>query len=404
MDRGVGLTLIVCWWVFGTPHFAVKAAGSDSGTEMTPPAYTAFELEAVRRVISSGFGGATWTDAADLDGDGACDLVASAWDNAEVAWWENDGTGERWTKRSVETGFINAVAVAAADLDGDGATDIVGATKLTGRVVWWRNDRGDGTAWTKYDIGADVPGVFSLTTADLNGDGALDVLSQSTKDPARAVVFWLNGGDGRSWTETVVEDGTPGIWFTRAADIDGDGDPDIVAVVFRRENRAVLWYENPGAGSGPWRKVNVSVEGAMTCFFVSAGDIDGDGDCDLVATRTSKPAGIVWFENETPGEPGWPVHEVDSDFEAPYTAVCADLDGDGDTDVAGVSNTWGTVAWWENADGRGKTWVRHILDTAFPLARNVVPADVDGDGAVDLVGTAFGAAEVGWWRLKPPER
>ena len=79
-----------------------------------------------------------------------------------------------------------------------------------------------------------------------------------------------------------------------------------------------------------------------------------------------------------------------------YDVAIADLDGDGDLDVAGsgwrISNQ---LAWFEN---RGGAWVKHMIDDDAPEARAVCAADVDGNGLVDLVGTASKRGEVAWYR------
>lgn len=376
---------------------AVEIIGGPGG-EQPPPDYTTVEPESVRHTIDDDFAGATWVDAADVNGDGYLDVIASAWDAAEVAWWENDGTGEGWEKHSVVTGFEGAISAAAADVDNDGHTDIVGAAKLAGVVAWWRNGTGDGTTWTRFDVATDASGLFSVSAVDLNCDGRTDILAQSTDDPSRAVIWWENtGGQGTEWTEHVVEDDLPGCRFTKAADLDRDGDPDIVAVGFHQKGRKVLWYENDGSGAG-WAKHVVVDSPEFKCFNAAPADVDGDGDFDIVATNNRRKAYVIWFENDGAGG-GWETHLLDREFVSPYVVSAADLDGDDDTDVIGTSNSWNTVAWWENVDGAGTAWERRILDVDFAMARNPVAGDFDGDGEPDIGCVAFGGV-VAWWAIR----
>jgi hypothetical protein len=366
------------------------------GGEKQPPEYTSAEPEGIRHNVDEDFAGATWIDAADVNGDGYPDIVGSAWQNAEIAWWENDGTGGNWKKHPVSTGFIGAITVAAADVDNDGFVDIVGAAKMAGDVAWWRNDSGDGTSWTRYDVATDVSGLFSLAAADLDRDGNPDILAQSTDDPSKGVIWWANkDGSGRNWVEHVVNDDLPGVRFTRAADMDRDGDTDIIAVAFHQKGRKILWYENDGSGT-EWTEHTMVDSPEYNCFNAAPADVDGDADPDMVATNNRKGNYVIWFEND--GD-GWETHVVDGEFEAPYVVSSADMDGDGDTDVMGTSNSWDTVVWWENTDGTGDTWERHLLDVSFEKARNPIAADFDGDGDPDIAAAAF-AGTVAWWAIR----
>jgi hypothetical protein len=82
------------------------------------------------------------------------------------------------------------------------------------------------------------------------------------------------------------------------------------------------------------------------------------------------------------------------------SAVAGDLDGDGDLDVAGAGwSASGGMAWFENADGMGSSWVRETVDRAFGPSSSVHLADVDGNGSLDLLGSAWEGHELAWWRV-----
>ena len=91
--------------------------------------------------------------------------------------------------------------MSAADVDGDGDTDVLGAAHWADDVVWWENTAGDGTAWTEHTVDDDLDGPYSIFTADVDGDGDTDVLGAVD---AEGIYWWENvAGDGTT-TATVL--------------------------------------------------------------------------------------------------------------------------------------------------------------------------------------------------------
>ena len=78
--------------------------------------------------------------AADLDGDGDVDVLGTAWNADDIAWWENDGD-EDFTAHTLDGDFDAAAWVYATDMDGDGDVDILGVAEYDDdNLVWWEND------------------------------------------------------------------------------------------------------------------------------------------------------------------------------------------------------------------------------------------------------------------------
>jgi hypothetical protein len=140
-------------------------------------------------------------------------------------------------------------------------------------------------------------------------------------------------------------------------------------------------------------------------------DIDGDGDLDvlmafgLVAPADADPAAshqVAWYENV--GQPGqgaaWRKHAIVGGFAQGFEAVLGDLDGDGDQDV--VATAWspmGRLAWFENSGDPTSGWKQHAIKSDWPNAVTVILADLDRDGRLDIAACAErGANELRWWR------
>jgi hypothetical protein len=117
-----------------------------------------------------------------------------------------------------------------------------------------------------------------------------------------------------------------------------------------------------------------------------AGDLDGDGDTDLFR-------GNLWLENLDGRGTRWAEHPVPVTQERPsgnplvsFRSWIADLDGDGDQDVAITDCDWMTAAkirWLENRDGRGRDWTEHAVGQGIDF-HSLAVADFDADGDLDL--------------------
>ncbi len=239
--------------------------------------------------------------------------------------------------------FDGACAIYAEDVNGDGDMDVLGAATWDDEISWWENDDGTGTTWTEHIIDGYFDGAQSVFAEDVDGDGDMDVLGAASL--ADDVTWWENDdGTGTTWTEHLVDGDFEGACSVFAEDVDGDGDMDILASAFHDDE--ITWWEN------------------------------NDG------------SGIIWTE-----------HLVDGDFDEAISVYAKDMDGDGDMDVLGAALDGNEITWWENDDGTGTTWTKHLVDGDFEGAFSVYAEDVDGDGDMDVLGAALHNRDITWWDL-----
>ena len=108
----------------------------------------------------------------------------------------------------ITTDADGARSVYSADIDGDGDLDVLSASRFDNTIAWYDNVNGDGSAWTKVDITTGADGARIVYAADIDGDGDLDVLSASTSDDTIALYrngdATSGGGDGSAWNETEI--------------------------------------------------------------------------------------------------------------------------------------------------------------------------------------------------------
>ncbi len=381
----------------------------------------AFEDQATVRftehLIADKYAYAYGIAAADFDDDGDLDLTSADYTPHNMLYlFENAGDGvfqqhviQRDDPERLERHLVG-------DVDGDGDLDVVIVKNLRGHLLWFENDGSpaDGHLWTRHVITTELPGAYDVALADFNQDGHLDVAASS----------WVLGNqfawfendqtpaDGE-WQKHMIEADVAETRTMRAADFDDDGDADLLGTV--RQDHEVVWYENSrAAGAVTWTKHMIDHMSVCPAHGNPA-DMDGDGDQDVVmalgfyfkpddndpkASQTSEENQIVWYENDAPTVDGWRKHVIAPRFDDAFEAVAADLDGDGDIDVAGTS--WrnpGRVAWFENHGDPKGTWTRHVLKDNWRSANQIIIADLNGDGRPDIAACAeHGSYEFRWWR------
>jgi len=176
-----------------------------------------------------------------------------------------------------------------------------------------------------------------------------------------------------------------------AGDVDDDGDIDVLVAAY---SDVFLWENTDGAGTA-WTEHSVDNSfNGVTCIYVS--DVDSDGDIDILGAAEGCDD-IVWWENADGAGTAWIEHIVDSFFDYASSVYGCDVDNDGDIDILGAAQTADEIAWWENTDGIGTTWIEHTVENNLNGARSVYAADIDGDGDFDILGAGQQADDLIWW-------
>jgi hypothetical protein len=344
--------------------------------------------------IDTDFDGAMSIFAGDVDGDGDLDLVCTAYLANSVGWWENTaGDGSAWTGHLIDDGtFGYAESVVLADLDGDDDLDVLGTAGLDDDVAWFENTAGDGSAWSEHTIEGDFNGAEQVVAVDLDDDGDLDVLGAGYY--GEEITWWENTtGDASVLTGHAISSGFDFASSVFAADLDGDDDLDVLASA--ADMGDIHWYENLTGDGSSWTEHNVDLAFAGV-GSVRAADLDGDDDLDVLASGYSGDA-ISWWENTASDASAWTVHAIDAAFDGAQWVDTADVDDDGDLDVLGAASNDNAITWWENTASDASAWTAHNVDADFTGARTVHAADLDDDGDLDLAGAAYGGDLVTWW-------
>ncbi|MFK5893275.1 MAG: VCBS repeat-containing protein [Pseudomonadota bacterium] len=265
----------------------------------------------------------------DLNEDGYADIIVNK------VWLRNPGnnTSKRWeTLVYAENWQWSDVKIQVADMNGDQLEDIIlaPAEPVNGKyhISWFESKVIDSTlSWKEHVVISNVETAYhSLATNDFDNDGDIDILTAKMNQGETAhVLVYLNAGEGKEWTEQLIDTG--GLHNIVASDIDGDYDIDFIGtnwqLVDRNKSYPVsLWLNK--TNNKTWQKVTIDNSLPINRVFVFTSDIDNDGDKDVLT-------GNYIFKNS--GKPYYNfTREKLSRYDSNISQVY-DYDNDGDNDL-----------------------------------------------------------------------
>jgi hypothetical protein len=312
----------------------------------------------------------------DMDQDGDQDLLLADMAGNSILYARNDGD-QNFDLLYLVTATQGTSGIAVGDLDGDGDLDIAGASFTGNRVYWLRND--GGFAFTSQDIVTGLSGVAHVLANDYDADGDIDLAVAVQTGGAYRLM--RNNGAGTFTNELLANSSTPRRLVNE--DVDQDGDMDIM-------------YAG-GGGVGYFRNTNGTfVQQSIFTYFgcrgVGAADMNGDGYKDLLyADYEEDDMSIGWYNTSNGSLIGGGGIVVDNDFDYASMISAADLDGDGDMDM--VCGSTFDIRVYLNTGG---TFTRRPLNRITNDARGVCHGDFDGDGDTDMM--AVGGLHMTWFR------
>jgi len=331
------------------------------------------QISWVRHDINKNLGGGHGLHAVDVNKNGRMDFLSASRDGIRI--WQNNGNGQ--FSGNLVASLEGAWSAFGADVDGDGDIDVAGASPHPNEqkmVIWLSGGGGV----------KDLPLLEAedVCAADLDGDGIMEIIgvswAENIIDPGNDLVYYKDYLNGPG-TPVVIDPDLSGAHSVTAADFDKDGDIDIVA---SGDGRVKL-YRNDGGATFASPKI-LSTNGALC---VNAYDVNGDGDLDLVSQERNPPnQNVYWWEGN--GSLSFTKKLVGTQIGESWAVHAGDLDGDGDMDITASSQTYQTIRAYIN-DGSEyfteMTVVENFGDAAG--VRYAIPLDVDGDGDDDIIGT-----------------
>jgi hypothetical protein len=335
----------------------------------------------------------------DLDKDGLADIVACDVLENRVVWLRQAPRGT-FTESAVGSEVRAPAHAEAVDIDRDGDLDLLVASlgvmfpsnARIGSVVVLENDGRE--RFSNRVLASEIARVADVRAGDFDGDGDLDLAVAGFGYDDGETHWMENQGNWRFRSTRLLN--LSGAINVEVADLDHDGDLDITSLV-SQEWEEVYTFVNDGRGHFEPRLIWGSTNDDFGSSWLTAVDLDRDGDIDFLysngdafdyAPPSGRPwHGVQWLENT--GQLTFAVHRL-ADFSGASSPQAADLDGDGDLDVAVVSayNAWDdpaaqSLVWLEN-DGRMRFALHDGANTPTHLVTLAI-GDLTGDGRPDLV-------------------
>lgn len=298
---------------------------------------------------------------------------------SNLFWYENPG----WERHEMADVAQLDVGLAAGDITGDGRPNVVAGQGINFHNLYWFEPQDDPREkWTSHLITDDFEKYHDVIVADIDGDGEVEVAATSQESE---VVFYYDVPDDprcERWPEShrhVVADDIH-VEGLQVADVDGDGDPELLAGpnVFHRR-RDDVWERERIAEGWKWTRTAV-------------GDIDGDGEIEVVLAEGDRPEAdgqpgrLGWFD-----PPDWTPTVLEEELFCPHSLQLGDLTGDGSLDIyvaemgLGENNSPRHLLFANHGDG---TFERRRIKTPVPTHEAKV-VDVDGDGHLDIIGKSY---------------
>jgi hypothetical protein len=349
----------------------------------------------IEHIVAGKFNFGETLEVADFDGDGDLDVIAGEMKKSrktgDLVLFRNNGDALSWTPRLIASrvGIYDGVV---ADIGNDGDPDIIGCRDYNkGPIDWWENLTSNRQKWEYIKIDGNRPdnqkGKMGLVFSYLDRDNFADIVAGS--------IIYLNpkGSLNETWQRVELPHEVD-VYF--AVNVDDDEFADLIGM----DSKNAYWLEANDIDGRDWKSLIIaSIPEARTQGYVTA-QLQPYGKPELIFTRGNSLYYLIIPEtNVDKGK--WELVLISSETEEEGVAA-GDIDRDGDNDLVAVSKDGHNILWLENSGIYSGEWSVYSIGTSDRWSDRVALKDINGDSRLDIISTEetrdpFFSAKVYWF-------
>ena len=293
----------------------------------------------------------------------------------------------------------NPTFVVLADVNGDGRLDVLTANTNIATLSLFMNATATDATTPEFGNATAITVGRSpacVAVADFNGDGTLDLVTANVAASSASVLFGIGGGAFMPHTDFTTG-GSPE--FVVVADFDGDGKDDIATANDLDNTVSVLRNTTVALAVTPTFATKLDLATGTVPISLAAADLNGDGKPDLAAGNlTANSISVLLDTTTTMGTPTFATHVDVATGMGPSALVLADVNGDGKPDLAVTDASDNAIAILLDTTPANATTPTFAAKVDVPTGAGpdgLAIGDLDGDGKMDLVTADFGAGSAG---------
>ncbi|MBO6523773.1 MAG: VCBS repeat-containing protein [Balneolaceae bacterium] len=326
-------------------------------------------------------GSTNFVTGADIDGDGYKDIVYNTLSDSAMYWRLNNGDGTFGSQDTFSLGgFANKIYF--PDINSDGEVDIL-VEMVNADPIWYLNNgNGSFAAGDTLDVNGSLK---TISYGDFNNNGSLDFVALV----GSSVRLFLNDGNN-SFTDqgSLGFDSISGSTeVSTVTDLNGDGWLDYILT----GSQGIFWCVNDGSGSF---SIQTKLYNSGGINHISVGDVDLDGDIDIVAVESDDNDKLILLKNDGTSEADFTGENI-ATFNNAKTISIADMNGDGYPDVVSESDDGFKINWYENNRSGSFASAAQTISSPVQDPQGHFVADLDNDGDLDVVDISITTERIG---------